>query len=56
MSYVDAQRNGLEIDAPRAMIRAFPTWFELYPFAEMESAVPAPHPRRVLRDARLSAQ
>lgn len=33
MSYLEAQRIGLVIDAPRALIRAFPTWFDLYFFA-----------------------
>jgi DNA-binding HxlR family transcriptional regulator len=35
MSFIEAQRIGLEIEAPRATIRAFPTWFELYPFAHI---------------------
>lgn len=38
MSFIEAQRIGLVIDAPRAVIRAFPTWFELYPFADIKPA------------------
>lgn len=38
MSFIEAQRIGLALDAPRAVIRAFPTWFELYPFADIKPA------------------
>jgi DNA-binding HxlR family transcriptional regulator len=35
MSFVEAQRNGLAIDGPKAFTRAFPKWFMLYPFAHI---------------------
>ncbi|MCL6683217.1 winged helix-turn-helix transcriptional regulator [Sphingomonas alba] len=37
-SFNGAQRIGLEVEAPRALNRAFPTWFELYAFADVEPA------------------
>lgn len=55
-SFTEAQRTGLEIDAPKAMVRAFPTWFEPYPFAHIPSAIEAPHPRRARRDAQVNAR
>jgi DNA-binding HxlR family transcriptional regulator len=33
-----AQRMGLAVDGPRALARAFPTWFERYSFAEVGPA------------------
>lgn len=38
VSFVQAQRIGLTIEGPKASIRAFPTWFKLYPFAHIEPA------------------
>lgn len=38
-SFVGARRIGLAIDGPKAVTRAFPTWFELYAFARIEPAV-----------------
>jgi hypothetical protein len=38
MGFVGAQRLGLAIDGPRALTRAFPKWFDLYPFAHIGSA------------------
>jgi hypothetical protein len=38
MSFVEAQRMGLAIDGPKAMTRAFPKWFDLYPFAHIGPA------------------
>ena len=38
MSFVAAQRLGLAIDGPKALTRAFPTWFDLYPFAHIGPA------------------
>jgi len=35
MSFVEAQRMGLAIEGPKAFTRAFPHWFELYPFAHI---------------------
>jgi DNA-binding HxlR family transcriptional regulator len=35
MSFTEAQRMGLAIDGPRTFTRAFPTWFDLYPFAHI---------------------
>jgi DNA-binding HxlR family transcriptional regulator len=37
-SFLEAQRLGLEIDGPKAFIRAFPKWFDLYPFAHIGPA------------------
>jgi len=38
MSFVEAQRMGLAIDGPKAFTRAFPNWFDLYPFAHIGPA------------------
>jgi len=38
MSFVEAQRTGLSIDGPKAFTRAFPKWFDLYPFAHIGPA------------------
>jgi len=38
MSFVEAQRNGLAIEGPKAFARAFPKWFDLYPFAHIGPA------------------
>jgi DNA-binding HxlR family transcriptional regulator len=38
MSFVEAQRIGLVIDGPKAVARAFPKWFDLYPFAHIRPA------------------
>lgn len=38
MSFVEAQRAGLSIDGPKALTRAFPGWFDLYPFAHIGPA------------------
>jgi DNA-binding HxlR family transcriptional regulator len=38
MSFVDAQAVGLRIDGPKALTRAFPKWFDLYPFAHIGPA------------------
>ena len=38
MSFVEAQRMGLSIEGPKALTRAFPKWFELYPFAHIGPA------------------
>lgn len=37
-SFVEAQRMGLAIDGPKAFARAFPKWFDLYPFAHIGPA------------------
>jgi DNA-binding HxlR family transcriptional regulator len=37
-SFIAAQRMGLAIDGPRAFTRAFPEWFDLYPFAHIGPA------------------
>lgn len=54
-TFAAAQRTGLEIDATKALIRDFPTWFEPYLFAHIPSALQAPQPRRASRDARPNA-
>jgi hypothetical protein len=38
MSFVEAQRTGLVIEGPKALTRAFPNWFDLYPFAHIGPA------------------
>ena len=38
MRFLEAQRMGLEIDGPKEFTRAFPKWFDLYPFARIEPA------------------
>jgi DNA-binding HxlR family transcriptional regulator len=38
MSFLEAQRMGLEIDGPKAFARAFPKWFDLYAFAHIGPA------------------
>jgi DNA-binding HxlR family transcriptional regulator len=38
MSFVEAQRTGLTIEGPKAFARAFPQWFDLYPFAHIGPA------------------
>ena len=38
MSFVEAQRRGLAIEGPKAFMRAFPKWFDLYPFAHIGPA------------------
>jgi hypothetical protein len=37
-SFVEAKRMGLTIDGPKAVARAFPNWFDLYPFAHIKPA------------------
>jgi hypothetical protein len=34
-SFLEAQRRGLSLDGPRALVRAFPNWFQRYLFAEI---------------------
>jgi DNA-binding HxlR family transcriptional regulator len=54
MSFNSAQRQGLSIEGPKALIRKFPAWFDLYPFAHIGPAsvetdrrpVAAPRARR----------
>ena len=38
LSFVEAQRMGLSIEGPKALVRAFPNWFDLYPFAHIGPA------------------
>ncbi|MGO9947269.1 MAG: hypothetical protein ACLPWG_10510 [Steroidobacteraceae bacterium] len=38
MSFVKAQSIGLAIDGPKKFTRAFPKWFNLYPFAHIGRA------------------
>jgi DNA-binding HxlR family transcriptional regulator len=39
VDYLEAQRMGLRIEGPRALARAFPTWFDRYLFAEVGPAL-----------------
>jgi DNA-binding HxlR family transcriptional regulator len=43
VSFVEAQRQGLAIAGPKAFIRAFPGWFDLYPFAHVGPAAAKTH-------------
>src|SRR5262245_24069043 len=38
MSFIEAQRMGLSIEGPKPLARAFPNWFDLYPFAHIGPA------------------
>ena len=38
LSFVQAQREGLRLEGPRTMVRAFPGWFLRYAFAEVAPA------------------
>ena len=38
ISFVETQRMGLAIEGPKALTRAFPKWFDLYPFAHIGPA------------------
>jgi DNA-binding HxlR family transcriptional regulator len=45
-TFLEARRMGLVIEGAKAFARAFPNWFELYPFAHIGPATPnAPKPR-----------
>jgi hypothetical protein len=37
-SFADARRLGLAIEGPKALVRAFPGWFDLYPLAHVGPA------------------
>jgi hypothetical protein len=37
-SFLEALRMGLELTGPRALVRAFPDWFERYQFAGIAPA------------------
>jgi len=37
-TFLEAQRDGLALDGPKALARAFPRWFQRYLFAAVESA------------------
>jgi DNA-binding HxlR family transcriptional regulator len=39
VSFVEAQRMGLALEGPKSFTRAFPKWFDLYPFAHIGPAV-----------------
>ncbi|HEY0526358.1 MAG TPA: helix-turn-helix domain-containing protein [Stellaceae bacterium] len=38
VGFVEAQRMGLSIDGPKALVRAFPEWFDRYLFAHIDPA------------------
>lgn len=40
IGFVEAQRQGLAVEGPRALVRAFPAWFERYQFAGIAPAAP----------------
>jgi DNA-binding HxlR family transcriptional regulator len=42
VGFAAARRLGLSIEAPRALARAFPGWFERYQFADIRSAIHEP--------------
>jgi hypothetical protein len=35
LTFAEARRRGLRVDGPRALVRAFPGWFERYLFADV---------------------
>ena len=39
-TFLEARRTGLSLEGPRAMVRAFPDWFERYLFADIAPARP----------------
>jgi DNA-binding HxlR family transcriptional regulator len=41
ISFAEAQRQGLVLDGPRALARAFPAWFDRYLFAHIGPATPS---------------
>ena len=47
VSFIDAQRMGLVIEGSKALIRDFPSWFDLYPFAHVGPASVQPNRRPV---------
>jgi len=55
MSFADARRLGLTIEGPKALTRAFPKWFRLYPFAHVEPAARATNKNRASAPAALDA-
>lgn len=38
VGFADAQRMGLALEGPRALVRAFPSWFNRYQFADIAPA------------------
>jgi hypothetical protein len=46
VSFIAAQRQGLVVEGPRELRRAFPDWFDRYAFANMQ---PAPGARQAQR-------
>ena len=55
ISFLEAQKIGLEIDGPKAFTRAFPKWFDLYPFAHIEPAEQKTDKSRVRSRAEIGA-
>jgi DNA-binding HxlR family transcriptional regulator len=39
LSFLEARRAGLTVEGPKALARAFPSWFERYVFADVAPAV-----------------
>jgi DNA-binding HxlR family transcriptional regulator len=52
VSFTGAQRMGLSLEGPRSLVRAFPNWFDRYPFAAVGPA-PEAESLRVGRGASL---
>jgi DNA-binding HxlR family transcriptional regulator len=44
VSFAQSRRAGLVLEGPRDLVRAFPSWFALYQFADFASAVAGGHP------------
>ena len=38
VTFAEAQRMGFQVEGPKALVRAFPDWFERYLFAEVAAA------------------
>lgn len=41
LDFLSAQRQGLSVEGPKALVRAFPGWFDRYLFADIAPAVAA---------------
>lgn len=39
VGFVEAQRIGLKVEGPRPLVRAFPSWFKRYLFADVQTAL-----------------
>jgi len=56
VSFIEAQRMGLAIEGPKAFTRAFPQWFDLYPFAHIGTIRRTTHKTAMRAPAATSAR